>query len=301
MPQDHSHWINAVVRARMALEAWTGTPVERRVEVATAFAGQLKNHKAALSLVISEETCKPRWESATEMDAMIGKVPLSVRAMEDRRRPVETTAGGVTAATRYKPHGVVAVLGPFNFPGHLPNGHIVPALLAGNTPRTARKLAELWHAAGLPDGVLHVLEGGPDVGEGLVTHLGIDGVFFTGSFEVGRAINRALADTPGKIAALEMGGNNPLVVFRVGDLRAAAYAIVQSAYLSAGQRCSCARRLIVGREEAPRLIEELLAMMGRIRVGPHTDEPGHMAYDSVSSTPISRSASSNWNSVTFSE
>ncbi|MEA2711637.1 MAG: succinylglutamic semialdehyde dehydrogenase [Phycisphaerales bacterium] len=272
--------IAALGHARTSLAAWTDTPVPRRVEIASAFAEQLKSHKGELGLIISEETGKPRWESATEVDAMIGKVALSVRAMEERRRPTETTIGGVTAATRYKPHGVVAVLGPFNFPGHLPNGHIVPALLAGNTvifkpsehtPRTARKTVEIWSAAGLPEGVLNLVEGGPETGKFLIS--AVDGVFFTGSFEVGRAISRALADTPGKIAALEMGGNNPLVVHRVGDVRAAAYLTIQSAYLSAGQRCSCARRLIVIDDEAPAFIEALLAMMKRIRVGLHTDDP----------------------------
>jgi succinylglutamic semialdehyde dehydrogenase len=273
----------AVAAARAALESWSDTPTARRIEIANAFAEQLKSHKSQLGLITSEETGKPRWESATEVDAMIGKVALSVRAMEERRRPTETTTAGVTAATRYKPHGVVAVLGPFNFPGHLPNGHITPALLAGNTvifkpseltPRTARKTVEFWRAAGLPRSVINLVEGGGDVGEALVKHRDVDGVFFTGSFQVGRAISRALADTPGTIAALEMGGNNPLVVHRVADLKAAAYATVQSAFLSAGQRCSCARRLIVVDDaESRRFAAELVAMISRIRVGHHSDQP----------------------------
>jgi succinylglutamic semialdehyde dehydrogenase len=274
---------DAVAAARAALEPWAEMPVARRIAYLEAFAEQLRQNKAALLEIISEETGKPRWESATEVDAMIGKVALSIRANDERRRPTETVTAGVTAATRYKPHGVVAVLGPFNFPGHLPNGHIVPALLAGNTvvfkpsehtPRTARRMVELWRAAGLPDGVLQLIEGGPDVGRALVADREIDGVFFTGSYEVGRAISRALADTPGKTAALEMGGNNPLVVHRVADLQAAAYLTIQSAYLSAGQRCSCARRLIVVDSiEADKFLDTLLAMIGRIRVGLHTDDP----------------------------
>lgn len=271
------------VIARSAAPRWGATPLAQRIEIANAFAEQVKAHKSELALIISEETGKPRWESATEVDAMIAKVPLSIRAMEERRRPTETTTGGVTAATRYKPHGVVAVLGPFNFPGHLPNGHIVPALLAGNvvifkpsehTPRTARKTAELWYAAGLSPDVLSIIEGGAEVGRALVVgDDNVNAVFFTGSFQVGREINRLLAGHPGKIAALEMGGNNALVVHQVSDLTAAAYAIVQSAYLSAGQRCSCARRLIVIDGEASALIETLVPMIKRVRVGLHTDEP----------------------------
>ena len=275
---------DAVAAARAALEPWADAPIARRVGYLEAFAEQLRQNKSAVLEIISEETGKPRWESATEVDAMIGKVALSIRAQDERRRTNETTSAGLTAATRYKPHGVVAVLGPFNFPGHLPNGHIVPALLAGNTvvfkpsehtPRTAERTAELWRAAGLPAGVINLMQGiGRDVGSALVNHDGVDGVFFTGSYRVGCAINFALYDRPGKIAALEMGGNNPLVVHHVGDLHAAAYATVQSAFISAGQRCSCARRLIVvDSDEARAFVDALVAMMKRIRVGRHTDEP----------------------------
>jgi succinylglutamic semialdehyde dehydrogenase len=275
---------DAVAAARAALESWAAMPIARRIGYCEAFVEQLRQHKPALLEIISEETGKPRWESATEVDAMIGKVALSIRAQDQRRHPTETTTAGVTTATRYKPHGVVAVLGPFNFPGHLPNGHIVPALLAGNTvvfkpsehtPRTAEKTGELWRAAGLPAGVINLVQGvGQAVGAALVKHDGVDGVFFTGSYKVGCAINFALYDRPGKITALEMGGNNPLVVRRVGDLRAAAYATMQSAFLSAGQRCSCARRLIVvDDDETPGFIEALVAMMKRIRVGHYTDDP----------------------------
>jgi succinylglutamic semialdehyde dehydrogenase len=272
----------AIVFARLfGLPKWAD--IAERIRVLEAFAQQLRSNREALATTISEETGKPRWESATEVDAMINKVALSVRAHAERRATMTSQSAGVTSATRYKPHGVIAVLGPFNFPGHLPNGHIVPALLAGNavvfkpsefTPRTGAQIVDLWHAAGLPRGVLSLVQGGRDVGEALVKDSGIDGVFFTGSFAAGRAINRALADHPGKIVALEMGGNNPLVVGRVEDVRAAAYAVVQSAYLTAGQRCSCARRLIVVEDAAPTLfVEAVVAMIQRVRAGLHTDEP----------------------------
>src|SRR5437899_2645828 len=110
--------------ARIGLESWSTAALARRVEITQAYASRLRASKDELGLIISEETGKPRWESATEVDAMIGKVALSVTAMDERRRPTEATNADVRAATRYKPHGVVAVLGPFNFPGHLPNGHI---------------------------------------------------------------------------------------------------------------------------------------------------------------------------------
>ena len=276
----------AVRAARDAFPIWSSTSIARRVDHLNAFADGLKKRRADLSEVISRETGKPRWESNTEIDSMINKVAISIDAITKRRGDTvsENAATGVTTATRYKPHGVVAVLGPFNFPGHLPNGHIVPALLAGNTvvfkpselaPGVAQLTFDIWtEAGGLPPGVLSIVQGGKETGAALVNHPDVDGVFFTGSFTVGRAINRALADRPGRIAALEMGGNNPLVVWDVSDLDAAAYWTVQSAFITAGQRCSCARRLIVPDDErGDAILDRLVATTKRIVVGPHTQTP----------------------------
>src|SRR5439155_15538285 len=125
--------VGAVGVARGALAEWSRTRLDHRIAILNGFADRLRAHKPELLEIISRETSKPRWESTTEVDAMIAKVAISVRAHGERRADTESTTNGITSATRYKPHGVVAVIGPFNFPGHLPNGHIVPALLAGNT------------------------------------------------------------------------------------------------------------------------------------------------------------------------
>ena len=189
------------------------------------------------------------WEALTEVDAMVNKVAISVEAWHERRRPSEREQGGAKAATGYKPIGVMAVFGPFNMPGHLPNGHIIPALLAGNTvvfkpseltPGVGVRMVEILRATGVPRGVVNVVQGGRDVGAMLAQNPHIDGVLFTGSVAGGLAINRAVADQPNKIAALEMGGNNPLVVWDPGNIDAAAYLTIQSAYITSGQRCSCA-------------------------------------------------------------
>ncbi|MBC8107336.1 MAG: succinylglutamate-semialdehyde dehydrogenase [Anaerolineae bacterium] len=273
----------AILAARAASKDWANLPLLKRADYLNAFAQQLRDHKAELVEMICRETGKPRWESSTEVDAMINKIALSIEAQAKRRAQSQTESAGVIMATRYKPHGVVAVLGPFNFPGHLPNGHIVPALLSGNTivfkpseltPGVAQKTTELCVAAGLPAGVLNLVQGAKETGTHLVSHPGIDGVFFTGSFTVGRAINRALADHPGKIAALEMGGNNPLIVHNVSDLTAAAYWTIQSAFVTAGQRCSCARRLIVPEDASGnKFIDRLVEMTRRVIVGPYTQSP----------------------------
>jgi succinylglutamic semialdehyde dehydrogenase len=273
----------AVRAARDAFESWSDLSLDRRIDHLRRFADHVKQTKPRLSESISREIGKPRWEANAEVDAVVGKVEQSVKAYHDRRRSDESEAAGVKSRTRYKPHGVVAVFGPFNFPAHLPNGHIVPALLAGNTvvfkpseaaPLVADVMVEMWRESGLPPGVLNLVQGGRETGQSLASHPGIDGILFTGSFAAGRAINQMLAGEPGKIVALEMGGNNPLVVHDVADLTAAAYMIVQSAYVTAGQRCTCARRLILpDGPQVDALLERLAAMTRTIQVGAYTDEP----------------------------
>jgi succinylglutamic semialdehyde dehydrogenase len=273
----------AVVAARDAFEEWAGTPLSGRIRLLEAFRDRIAARRSGLAEAISRETGKPLWESHAEVDGMAVKVSVSIDAYHDRCRVVRVVRAGAANATRHKPHGVTAVFGPFNMPGHLPNGHIVPALLAGNTvvfkpsesaPLVGRMAMEAWENAGVPPGVLNMIQGGPETGAALAAHPGLDGLFFTGSAETGRAIHRAYGGRPETILALEMGGNNPLVVHEVSDLDAAAYLTVQSAFLTAGQRCSCARRLIVPRGgEGDRFVERLLALTGRIRVGRYTDVP----------------------------
>ncbi len=269
----------AIVVARAAQSSWAARPLEERAAVLRAFAQQLSEHKSALAEIISHEVGKPRWEALTEVGAMIGKIEISIAAHAQRCGEFSSSIG----ITRFKPHGVVAVLGPFNFPGHLPNGHIAPALLAGNTvvfkpselaPAVAENVAECWKAAGLPAGVLNVVQGGRDVGARLAAHLGINALFFTGSARAGAALSELFAATPERLLALEMGGNNPLVVHRASAVRAAVALTIQSAYLTAGQRCTCARRLIVPSGAAgDAFLDALVAAIAQIRVGAPSDEP----------------------------
>jgi len=189
---------------------------------------------------------------------------------------------GARMALRHKPHGVLAVLGPYNFPAHLPNGHIVPALLAGTavvfkpsekTPATGAYLVECLVMAGVPEGCIRLVVGGPAEGKALAAHSGIDGLLFTGSARTGLALNRQFAATPEKILALEMGGNNPIVVWDTPDLHAAAALVVQSAFTTAGQRCTAARRLIVEQRLAEPLIAAIDALIERLIVGGPHDDP----------------------------
>jgi succinylglutamic semialdehyde dehydrogenase len=271
-----------VAAARAAWPSWAAQSVSFRMEAVRRFANVVRAREAQFADLIARETGKPLWEATTEVGAVVNKVDISINAYSERT-PTRRLEGalGSKVAVRHKPHGVLAVLGPYNFPAHLPNGHIVPALIAGNavvfkpsekTPATGALLVECLHEAGIPQGVVRLLIGGPDEGRALAGQDGIDGLLFTGSARAGMALHRQFAETPHKILALELGGNNPLVVWNAKDVEAAAVMAVQSAYLSAGQRCTAARRLIVQESEADDLVAAILKLLDRIIVGqPHAD------------------------------
>ncbi|UKK85277.1 succinylglutamate-semialdehyde dehydrogenase [Sphingopyxis sp. BSN-002] len=273
--------------ARRAWPEWAAKAVTFRSETLRRFADRVKAESEVLADLIARETGKPLWEARTEVESVANKVDISVKAYAERtsNRRIEG-AMGLRNAVRHKPHGTLAVLGPYNFPAHLPNGHIVPALLAGNsivfkpsekTPAVGAKLVELFHDAGVPQEVLRLVIGGPETGKALAAHDGLDGLLFTGSARTGVALNRQFADRPGKILALEMGGNNPVVVWDTADIATAAILVVQSAFLSAGQRCSNARRLIVKESMADRLLDEVKTLANRLIVDhPHADPAPYM-------------------------
>lgn len=272
-----------VAAAREGWIGWASKPFEYRAETLRRFANNVRAHHDEFADLIARETGKPLWEAKGEVDAVLGKVDISITAYAERtpRRRMEGAMGARTAI-RHKPHGVLAVLGPYNFPAHLPNGHIVPALLAGNaivfkpsekTPATGAYLVERFREAGVPDGAIRLVQGGRDEGRALAGHPGIDGLLFTGSAGAGAALSRQFADTPQRILALELGGNNPLVVWDTPDIHAAATIVVQSGFLSAGQRCTCARRLIVQDGKEGPLLEEVGKILDRIIIGAPHDKP----------------------------
>ncbi|MES2904625.1 MAG: succinylglutamate-semialdehyde dehydrogenase [Pseudomonadota bacterium] len=271
-----------VAAARAAWPEWAAHSVSYRIEALRRFANEVRARELDFADIISRETGKPLWEARTEVGAVIGKVEISANAYLERTgmRKVEAALGS-KVAVRHKPHGVLAVLGPYNFPAHLPNGHIVPALIAGNavvfkpsekTPATGMFLVDCLRAAGIPEGVVRVLIGGPEQGKALAGQPGIDGLLFTGSARAGMALHKQYAEMPHKMLALELGGNNPLVVWQAADIDAAALIAVQSAFLSAGQRCTAARRLIVEDGAHTPLEKAICKLIDRIIVDhPHAD------------------------------
>lgn len=270
-----------VQKAKKAFLSWSCKTLAERMEFLNKYKEELTARKNSLAAIISEETGKPLWESKTEVDEMIGKIAISEQAYRERCPSKEEAIGDSTLSTQFRPYGVVAVFGPFNFPGHLPNGHIIPALLAGNTvifkpseltPKTGQAMKDCF--SHLPEGVFQVMFGGPELGKEIVACDELDGIYFTGSAQTGQQISAQLMKTPGKILALEMGGNNPLIVSKIEDLQAASYITVQSSFLTSGQRCSSARRLILPKEPTREpFLHELIRQIGLIKIGPYTDVP----------------------------
>lgn len=271
----------AVAAAEAAFDAWALSSLEDRIAIIRRYAELLGERKAEMAELVAKEAGKALWDATGEATAMANKVEISLKAFEERTGTREAVNGAIRSRLTHRPHGVMAVFGPYNFPGHLPNGHIVPALIAGNTivfkpseitPAVAELMVKTWQDAGLPDGVLNLVQGGRDTGAALAASRGIHGLLFTGSANTGLAISRSLQDRPQIIQALEMGGNNSLIVHEARDHSAAAVMTILSAFVSSGQRCTCARRLIVpDGADGDAFVEVLLSAMKGISVGAWND------------------------------
>jgi succinylglutamic semialdehyde dehydrogenase len=272
--------LKVVRMAKASQPSWEVLGLDSRKEIVRNFAILVKENSEEASSIIAEESGKPIWEARTEVTSLINKVQAVFDAYEERAKERIKEVNGRTSVTRFRPHGVMAVLGPFNFPMSMPNSHVMPALIAGNTvifkpservPKAADYYVELWHKAGVPKDVLQIVHGDKDVGDLLIGQPEINGVLFIGSRHSGVEIQKKLADSSDKVCALEMGGNSPLVVWDYADIRTAIHIAIQSAYISSGQRCSSARRLIVNQAIASDFIPALKCAIENIIVGKQFD------------------------------
>jgi len=274
----------AVAAASQAFRGWRKLPVAERATYLKKYQDCLRKREAQFIEIISREVGKPLWESKTEFAAMLNKVDItineSMKYVADLEIPdvLPETVG----RTRYRPHGVMVVVGPFNFPGHLPNGHLVPALLTGNTvifkpsektPMTGQLMAECFHEAGFPAGVFNLLQGERELGRRLTVHEGVAGILFTGSYEVGTRIKQDTLTQHWKILALEMGGKNSSIVWEDADFDQAVYETLFSAFVTAGQRCSATSRAIVHSSLVDRYVQRVHTLAKRLKIGHPFEAP----------------------------
>ncbi|MES2504382.1 MAG: aldehyde dehydrogenase family protein [Myxococcota bacterium] len=263
---DISHVAKAVEAAEKALPIWRGLTQNERVLALKSVEAVFKKREEDLAQRITAEMGKIFTESLFEAKNVSGRVSLTA---EEGLKRVATEHPPGAGETRYHAQGIMAVLGPYNFPAHLMNSHIIPALMTGNTivakpselcPGVGELYAECFEEAGLPAGVFNLIQGRGDIGKALVTHPRIRGVLFTGSYQTGRALTEMLLDHPHKILALEMGGKNTAVVLDDADLYQCLVEISQGAFQSAGQRCTATSRVLIDRQVAPKLIPALIRM-----------------------------------------
>ena len=268
----------AVARASRAFAGWSAAGFEARAAVLRRFRDRAKARQEELANLIAREVGKAGWEARQEAGLVSAKVDVS---LGEGMRFVATQEAGPGARATVHPRGVLAVLGPFNFPAHLPNGHLVPALALGNTvvfkpsplaPAVGAFLVEIAREAGLPRGVLELVQGGGDTGRSLALHPDVDGVLFTGSWTAGRALTEATLDQPGKILALEMGGKNAMIVLEEADLALAVAEAAVSIAATTGQRCTALSRLFVARSVLDPFVERLARVLRGLRVGMPLDE-----------------------------
>lgn len=268
----------AIEAANKALPDWAAASLDDRIAALKRWQSVTRDYAEKLASLITSEMGKVIAESKFEASALAGKVDItlddiSMNRVKEYEVAVNETRKGLC---RFKPHGVMAVIGPFNFPAHLPNGHFVAALLMGNTiilkpsektPAVGQMLAEMMHEADLPAGVFNVVQGGVEESKHLVNHENINGILFTGSWNVGRRIVEANLDRPGRIIALEMGGNNPAVVMNDCHLKQAIVECVRASFATTGQRCTCTRRIIVQREISEKFIPAFCKATSTLIVG----------------------------------
>lgn len=290
---------NAISAASSALKEWSSLTLEERSHFLEAFNQEIEEHKPLLIHTLSQENGKPLWESENEINGLLGKLSISIQSYHERcashkKDHKEQKADNDSHFTEssliyHKPHGVVAVFAPFNFPLHIATGHMIPALLAGNTvilkpseltPLVSEYLIQCYERARFPKGVVNLIQGGPGVGKILANHPELNGLFFTGSAKAGQSLRESFSKTPAKILALELGGNNPLIVHQMNPntIEAAVLYTIQSAFITAGQRCTCSRRLIVVQDKKTeasleKYIQQLILAMSKIKVGYFSDNP----------------------------
>lgn len=284
VPYNAEHADMAVAAAKKAYLPWARLGLEERKNRLMKLKGVFEAHQDELAQVIARDTGKPLWESKTEVAAVIGKIDItmnhSIKLVADEHLP--NALPGVEGVTRFKSRGVMAVIGPFNFPAHLPNGHIIPALLMGNTvvfkpseqtPAVGQLYAKLFQLAEFPPGVFNMVQGVAETGRKIVLHENVDGILFTGSYEVGLKIKQETLTHYWKILALEMGGKNATVVWDDTDMDKAVYETVVGAFMTSGQRCACTSRVFVHEKIADEFTDRFYQAAKRLSIGHWSENP----------------------------
>lgn len=277
---DAEETARAVDLAHRAFPSWRAVGWPRRVEILRRAAAGISERRLALAAVMAWEVGKNRIEAMAEVEEAADLLRYYCDLMEANdgyRRPMERVSPDEATESVYLPYGAWGVVSPFNFPTALAAGMVAGALVTGNTvvfkpsqdaPISGALLAEVLWQAGVPREVLHLVMGpGGEVGETILGHPRIQGMAFTGSYDVGMHLHRSLSREYPKPLVVEMGGKNPTVVTANADLEAAAPAVARAAFGFGGQKCSACSRVYVEAAVAAEFNEKLLAATGGLTVG----------------------------------
>jgi acyl-CoA reductase-like NAD-dependent aldehyde dehydrogenase len=266
----------AVAAARKAFPAWSQTNPQRRFEILDAAGTEILARKEELGRLLSRENGKPLAEAIGEA----GRAGFVVKyfageALRIAGEKFDSVRPGIEVDITREPLGVVGMITPWNFPLAIPAWKIAPALAFGNcivfkpselTPASTWTLTDIFVRAGLPPGVLNLVQGtGPTVGAALAASEGIDAISFTGSQPVGKTVARAAVETGARVQ-LEMGGKNPLIVLDDADMATAVSVAVNGAFFQSGQRCTASSRLIVTEGIHDPFVDAMVARMKTIVV-----------------------------------
>jgi succinylglutamate-semialdehyde dehydrogenase len=270
---DLAHVELAVGAARQALPSWQLISFDERKKYLLALKASFIKHEQTFAQAISQETGKIMSEALVEAKNLSARVDLTLE--HGLKRVATEFFIQQRSETRYHSQGVLAAIGPYNFPAHLVNSHVIPALLTSNTvvikpselcPWVGEIYASCFLEAGFPAGVVNLIHGDKAISQALCVNSNIDGVLFTGSYTTGRALKELLLDQPHKLLALEMGGKNFAVVMDDADPKQAVLEIIQGAFLTAGQRCTATSRVLIHEKIYDRIASVLIKLASNLPV-----------------------------------
>ena len=265
---------------QQAQRKWTRQSFAERAKKLKNLKPIIKKNIKNWGELISRETGKALWESEGEVKALLSKIDFTLK--EGLKRIENRYIPEVHGRIRFKSRGLCLIIGPFNFPLHLPFGQILPALLAGNavifkasekTPASAQALSQAFDQIGLDPGLYQLVQGGADISQKLCRHPLISAVFFTGSFKTGQKIKQALVKDYNKLLALEMGGYNSSLIWEDADLNLAVQECLKSCFWTSGQRCSSCSQIILHKKIAPAFIKQFVREAQKITAAHWSQNP----------------------------
>ncbi|MBC6414798.1 MAG: aldehyde dehydrogenase family protein [Bdellovibrionales bacterium] len=264
---------------KKAQRKWSQTPFPERVKKLKKLKPIIKKNIKNWGELISRETGKALWESEGEVKALLLKLDFT---LEEALKRIKTQSLPPYGQIRFKSRGLCLVIGPFNFPMHLPFGQILPALLAGNAvifkasekaPASAQALTGAFDQIGLESGLYQLVQGGGKISKKLCNQNLIDAIFFTGSFETGDKIKQSLVKDYNKLLALEMGGYNSSLVWDDADLNLAVQECLKACFWTSGQRCSSCSQIILHKKIASEFIKLFLEKAKQLKVNHWSQNP----------------------------